>query len=167
MIPVNWRRLWELHRLGLRSRRSHLQQIAARGQEPDPAHSKDSRSRRTSSPPQQLRSRRNRVGSSAVETAKHDANGEGTDDPGEQRGTSTKESHSRRRSMQWRTRRSFGKPPPPGHPPHIMTKAKSRTPAASGTTVKEGGLDDPKGARGRSTTGIGPPSHTTQSRSQE
>ena len=149
-----------------RSRRSHLQKIATQEQEPDLTHSKVSRSRRTSSPPQQLRSRRNRVRSSAVETTKHDANDEGTDDPGEQRGTSTKESHSKRRGMQWRTRRSFDKPPPPEHPPHITTTATSRTPAASSTTVKEGGIDDPKGARGRSTTRISPMSHMTQSRSE-
>src|ERR1043165_7618968 len=101
-----------------------------------------------------------------METTKRGVNDEGTDDPGEPRGTSTKESHSRRRDVQWGTRRSFDKPPPPGHAPHITTTATSRTPATSSTTVKEGGIDDPKGARGRSTVRINPMSHTTQSRSR-
>src|SRR3954466_13064196 len=45
--PRHWRRLWELHRLESQSRRSHLQQIATRGLEPDLAHSRSSSSPQT------------------------------------------------------------------------------------------------------------------------
>ena len=167
MIPVNWRRLWELRRLGSRSRRSRLQQIATRGQEPDLAHSKDSRSRRTSPPPQQDRSSHNCARSNTTVTAKCSVSDEGTDDLEELRGTSMKEFHSTRRDAQRRTRRSSDNPPPPGHPPHIKTTATSPIPAASRTTAKEGGTDDPKGARGRYTTRIPPASHATQSSSRQ
>src|ERR1044071_5491940 len=86
-----------------------------------------------------------------------------TDEPGEPRGTPTKESRSARRDAQRRTRRPFDNPPLPGHPPHIKTITISPTPATSRTITRKGGIDDPKGAQGRSTARLDPTSHAAQS----
>src|SRR3954463_2890515 len=154
--------LTELHMLGLRSWRSRLQQTTTQGQEPDLAHSKDSRSRRTSMPPHQDRSGYSCARTNTTVMAKCSVSAEGIDDPEEWRGASTKEFHPTNRDTQRRTRKSFDNPPPPGHPPHIKTTTTRSKPAISRTITKKEGIDDPKGAQGKSAGGSQKGSHVTQ-----
>src|ERR1041385_6764593 len=95
-------------------------------------------------------------------TAKCSVSNEGIDDPEERREASTKESHSTNRDAQRRTHKSFDNPPPPGHPPHIRTMSTRSKPAISRTIAKEEGIDDPKGAHGRSTARLKYTIHNNQ-----
>src|SRR3954471_1370831 len=73
-----------------------------------------------------------------------------------------KEFHSTRHDVQQRTRKPSGNPPPLGHPPHIRTTATSPTPATRRIIAKKERIDDPKGARGKSTARPNPTIHATQ-----
>src|ERR1043165_1949030 len=145
MIPVNWRRLWELHMLELRSRRSRLQQATTQEQEPDPIRSKNSSSLQASPPLHQDHSTRSRAKTNTTAAAKSITDEEELDDLEGRRGGSTQESRSMNRNTQRRNRQPLDDPPPPGHPPRNRTAIPKPRSAVAKSIANGKTLDDPEG----------------------
>src|SRR3954470_815293 len=121
MIPVNWRRLWELYRLESRSRRAHLQQAKIQEQEPYLTHSKNSSLLQVSPSPHQDRLIRSRAKPGITEIAKFITDEKELDDLEGKHEDSMQESRSTNRNTQRRIHQPLNDPPPPRHPPRVRT----------------------------------------------